>query len=175
MRTHVFVFLYKQLLATLLHFGSLSCRVERGDSLYILNVEAKISVFRFMDCHVKLDVSFHLLLYTQNALGVQLLLVELSVSVACVRHIREGKLDRRPVPMRNHDEPLEQVARHHVIRMNIENETVTAGPHTHLQTEVVTEIQWGFEYGRSECTERLLSQNGSRNSRRQFDRSRKAP
>ena len=127
-----------------------------------------------MDCYVKLDVKLRSLPDTQNALGVQLLLVELAVSIARVRHIREGKLDRRPVTMRNHDKPLEQVARHHVIRVDVENESVTAGPHTHLQAEVVPEIQWGFEHRRAECTERLLSQNGSGDSRRQFDRPRKA-
>lgn len=127
-----------------------------------------------MDGHVELDITLHSFLYTQNALWVQLLLVELAISITRIRHIRKGELDRRPVPMRNHDKPLEQVAWHHIVRMDVENESVTAGPHAHLQTEVIAEIQWGFENGRAEGTERLLSQNGAGDSWRQFNRSRKA-
>lgn len=76
--------------------------------------------------------------------------------------------------MGNHDKSLEQIAGNHVIWVDIEDEAVTARPYAHLQTHVIAQVEWGLEYRRAECAERLLSENGSGDTGSQFDVSREA-
>lgn len=71
--------------------------------------------------------------------------------------------------MGDHDEALEQIGGHHVVRMNVEYVAVVAGPHAHLQPDVVRQVEWGLENGGTEGAERFLPQNGSGNAGRQHD------
>lgn len=71
--------------------------------------------------------------------------------------------------MRNHDKALEQVRRHHVVRMNVEDETMVTRSYAHFQTDIVRQIEWRLENGGSEGAEGFLPQHSSGNAGGEHD------